>query len=137
MTRAMPLTSHVQDLAMSNTLDESRDDASLMQVDPIGLEITSNPQNSDDEYSDFAVDPEELAIIDELLLQVAAKRNQSQNAPLVTTDIEDYEAPRVVRLPKLLGVETTRQWHPPIQPQESRRDQNGKYNSPDPVALSC
>ncbi|EXJ57266.1 hypothetical protein A1O7_07613 [Cladophialophora yegresii CBS 114405] len=70
-----------------------------------------------DAYSDFADDPETLEIIDQLLLEAANQRREDAlaDAPLVVTDIEDYEDPRGVYLPKVRGVETTRQWGLPSQ----------------------
>jgi hypothetical protein len=59
------------------------------------------------DYGDFG-DEEELAIVDQLLSQVASKTEE--NASLIVTDIEDYEPPRGLRLPKVLGVEQTRRW---------------------------
>jgi hypothetical protein len=60
------------------------------------------------DYGDFASDQEELDIIDALLSQV-----ESQAAPPLVTDIEDYEGPRGIRLPKILGVESSPQWQAP------------------------
>ncbi|EXJ86679.1 hypothetical protein A1O3_03632 [Capronia epimyces CBS 606.96] len=95
---------------MSNLLDRPRENDTPMPVDTIDQEVPAEWQDNDDEYSDFGEDPEELEIVDRLLLEVAAQQTRGQNAPLVVTDIEDYEAPRGVRLPKVFGHETTRQW---------------------------
>jgi hypothetical protein len=54
------------------------------------------------DYGDFASDEEE--IINHLLGNLAPP-TPSADPPLVVTDIEDYEEPRGVRLPKVLGVE--------------------------------
>jgi hypothetical protein len=62
----------------------------------------------DDDFSDFGNDPEELEIIEQLFSQITSK--PPENASLIVTDIEDYEPPRGVRLPKVLGLEQTRQW---------------------------
>ncbi|EXJ87990.1 hypothetical protein A1O1_04917 [Capronia coronata CBS 617.96] len=109
MTLTTPPTDLAHDRAMSNTSSQSQDNGTLMRADTIDLKITARGQDDEDEYSDFAEDPEELEIIDQLLLEVAAKQTQGQSAPLVVTDIEDYEAPRGVRLPKVFGRETTPQ----------------------------
>ncbi|KAJ9615929.1 hypothetical protein H2200_002006 [Cladophialophora chaetospira] len=84
-----------------------------------------------DEYSDFADDPETLEIIDQLLLEAASQHKDDVlgNAPLVVTDIEDYEEPRGVRLPKVLSLETTRRWEVQAeragtQPKETVRDES-------------
>lgn len=86
-----------------------------------------------DEYSDFGDDPETLEIIDQLLLEAASQRREEvlANAPLVVTDIEDYEEPRGVRLPKVPGLETTRRWGSEVQiaepqPQQTVRDESGE-----------
>lgn len=55
------------------------------------------PDNESD-YGDFG-NEEELEIIDQLLGQVGEES-------LIVTDIEDYEAPRGARVPKILGIET-------------------------------
>ncbi len=129
---------------MSNTLGHPQDNETTpMQIDSIQSEIKSTLDDNDDEFSDFADDPEELEIIDRLLLEVASKQQQrpaqEEDAPLVVvTDIEDYEAPRGVRLPKVLGLETARhQWEiQRQQPQQrgsgdggdqSLRDQSGEF----------
>lgn len=50
------------------------------------------------DYGDFG-DDEDLAIIDQLFADAAF------DASLVVTDIEDYEPPRGIRLPKIFGYE--------------------------------
>ncbi|EXJ67264.1 uncharacterized protein A1O5_09277 [Cladophialophora psammophila CBS 110553] len=85
----------------------------LMQFEVVNTQTVTRPPEDEgtDEYSDFGEDPEALEIIDQLLLEAAGKSGQEQkNAPLVLTDIEDYEEPRGVRLPKVFGLEATRQW---------------------------
>ncbi|ETI25696.1 hypothetical protein G647_02470 [Cladophialophora carrionii CBS 160.54] len=79
-----------------------------------------------DEYSDFADDPETLEIIDQLLLEAANQRKEDAlaNAPLVVTDIEDYEDPRGVYLPKVPGVGTRRQWRLQSQSAGNQQQQN-------------
>jgi hypothetical protein len=89
-----------------STLDiPKQDDNSLMQLDT-NIQVSSLADN-DDEFSDFAEDPEELEII-ERLLEEAAQQTPGQNASLVVTDIEDYEPPQGVFLPKVFGHEATR-----------------------------
>jgi hypothetical protein len=95
-----------------------------------------------DEYSDFADDPETLDIIDQLLLEAANQRREDAlaNAPLVVTDIEDYEDPRGVRLPKVPGLETTRQWgrqspSTGTAQQQDIRDESGEL--PRKTSLPC
>jgi hypothetical protein len=62
--------------------------------------------DTESDYGDFANDAEELEIIDSLLSQ--AENWQGPNATsLLVTDIEDYEPPHGVRLPKILGIEQT------------------------------
>ena len=70
---------------------------------------STNRLTADDgsDYGDFG-DEEELEIVEQLLTQVASKPDEHE--PLHVIDIEDYEAPRGVRLPKVLGVESTRPW---------------------------
>jgi hypothetical protein len=63
-----------------------------------------------DEYSDFAEDPEALEIINQILLTAATQQQQDHPAPIEVTDIEDYEGPRGVRLPKVPNFEETRRY---------------------------
>jgi hypothetical protein len=68
---------------------------------------------SGSDYGDFASDEEE--IINHLLGNIAPP-SPSSDAPLLVTDIEDYEEPRGVRLPKVLGVgRSTPSWEPRVQ----------------------
>lgn len=124
----MPLTSPLNTLthnpAMSSTLDQPPSDDIRMEIDSVESQSKTNTLDDEDGFSDFAEDPEELEIIDQLLLEVAAKQKQSPFAPLVVTDIEDYEAPRGIHLPKVFGLETTRQWDGRPLPAELAVDQN-------------
>jgi hypothetical protein len=73
---------------------------------------------ADSDYGDFASDEEE--IINHLLGNLAPP-SPPVDPPLVVTDIEDYEEPRGVRLPKVLGVERSlSKWQSlvPIQVQD-------------------
>ena len=119
-----------------------------MHLDSNDTQDTGLPQHDDnfDEYSDFADDPEALEIIDQLLLAVADQRKEDAlaNAPLVVTDIEDYEEPRGVRLPKVFGFEAKHEQAIPesaavLQPQQIIRDESGKNNQTTPcfVLLTC
>lgn len=54
------------------------------------------------DYGDFTSDEE--AILNHLLENIASPSSLI-DAPLLVTDIEDYEQPRELRLPKVLGVE--------------------------------
>jgi hypothetical protein len=70
------------------------------------------------DYGDFAPDEEEII---NHLLENLAPPSPSADPPLVVTDIEDYEEPKGVRLPKVLGVERSLpKWQslPPIQVQD-------------------
>lgn len=60
------------------------------------------------DYGDFGNDDEELEIIEQLLTQVGSKPDEQES--LLVIDIEDYEPPRGVRLPKVLGIGYTRPW---------------------------
>ena len=107
-----------------------------MQLDSQEAREAVNPSKHEDldEYSDFADDPEALEIIDQLLLEAATQQNQEADAPLQVTDIEDYEEPRGVYLPKVRGFERTRQeefpsQHLGTQPQQVVRDEGGEYRN--------
>jgi hypothetical protein len=94
------------------------------------------PGDDTDAYSEFDEDPEALAIIDTLLNEASTK-SQAQEAieesasiaALEVTDIEDYEEPRGVRLPKVFGVETRRQWNPTRPQRQIIRDESGTHSS--------
>ncbi|KAG9774750.1 hypothetical protein KCU88_g5323, partial [Aureobasidium melanogenum] len=114
---------------MSNLANgpRSQDNDQLMAVDAIDINITAGKwQDIEDEYSDFAEDPEELEIIDRLLLEVATQQATRTEVvappPLVVTDIEDYEAPRAVRLPKVYGHQTVRHWGAHDQSESSEQN---------------
>ena len=80
------------------------------------------------DYGDFASDEEEII---NHLLQKAVPQSAGAGAPLLVTDIEDYEEPRGVRLPKVLGVERSLQAWPP-QVQFQSHDQILRNSSPSP-----
>ena len=71
-------------------------DEPQLSLPPVAVTAT------DSDYGDFASDEEE--IINSLLGDIAPP-SQFTDAPLLVTDIEDYEGPMGVRLPKVLGVE--------------------------------
>lgn len=59
-----------------------------------------NPDNVSD-YGDFGSDAEEIQILDELLASIEpAGRDEERVPSFVVTDIEDYEPPRGILLPK-------------------------------------
>lgn len=57
------------------------------------------PDNASD-YGDFGSDADEVEILDLLLAQVDTKSVEDQRPPLRITDIEDYEPPKYILLPK-------------------------------------
>jgi hypothetical protein len=78
--------------------DESMTDDVELQRPVLPVAITE----AGSDYGDFASDEEE--IINHLLGNLAPPSPPAE-PPLIVTDIEDYEEPRGVRLPKVLGVE--------------------------------
>lgn len=72
---------------------------------------------STDNFSDFGSDAEETEILNQLVTDV-------ENAQLTITDIEDYEPPRGVRLPKNIGFETR-----PIEILRDPSTQTGKKDA--------
>jgi hypothetical protein len=66
------------------------------------LQATKTVHDDGSDYGDFTVDEE--ALINELLANIQPG-NTTTNEPLVLTDIEDYEEPTGIRLPKTLGKE--------------------------------
>ena len=60
---------------------------------------TSAILDSASDYGDFGSDAEELEILHDLLAQVTSGNEEGQE-PCVVTDIEDYEPPRGILLPK-------------------------------------
>lgn len=85
------------------------DDVPLISITDTFIEST-NRLTADDgsDYGDFGNDEGELEIVEQLLTQVASKPDEHES--LLVIDIEDYEPPRGVRLPKVLGLEQTRHW---------------------------
>jgi hypothetical protein len=96
----------VSDESMTDDVEHQR------PVLPVAITETGS------DYGDFASDEEE--IINHLLGNLAPP-SPPADPPLIVTDIEDYEEPRGVRLPKVLGVERSfPKWQSlvPIQVQE-------------------
>lgn len=96
---------------MSTQPNDSKDPATISVSDTF-IEST-NRLTADDgsDYGDFGNDEEELQIVEQLLQQATSNASKEEKeAPLVVIDIEDYEAPRGIRLPKVLGLESTRLW---------------------------
>lgn len=80
---------------MTTTL---RCDKDQMADDAIPLTNTLPDTASD--YGDFGSDADEIEILDLLLAQVDSKVNEGQAPTLLVTDIEDYEPPKYLLLPK-------------------------------------
>lgn len=79
------------------------------------LEDARTLLDTESDYGDFTNDAEELEIIDTLLSE-AENWQRPDASSLLVTDIEDYEPPQGVRLPKILGIEqTSRLWEAPGQ----------------------
>lgn len=56
--------------------------------------------DSASDYGDFGSDADEIEILDLLLAQIDSKVEENQEPPLLVTDIEDYEPPKFLLLPK-------------------------------------
>lgn len=142
MMPTSPLTSHYRDSTIP-----AQDSETYMDFDSIAIQQPANPQQDadTDEYSDFPDDEEALEIIDRLLIQATNQHAQEQNAPLQVTDIEDYEDPRGIRLPKVPGLDPTQQWNVQNQPAKTQvqqviREESGKLfrlNLDTFVLLTC
>lgn len=107
------------DLEEQTTSESPRHESQAMSIvenNDIGkgkLEDTTTLHETESDYGDFANDAEELEIIDSLLSE-AENWQRPDAASLLVTDIEDYEPPKGVRLPKILGVEqSSRLWEAP------------------------
>lgn len=104
----------------------------LLETQVPSTQIVTYEASSD--YSDFASDEED--IINHLLTN-AIPSSASAGASLLVTDIEDYEEPKGVRLPKVLGVQRSPyKWLPQIQvgaPKQTLRD-GCPSNSTHPIA---
>jgi hypothetical protein len=69
---------------------------------PQELPATEALHDDGSDYGDFTLDEE--AVINELLSNIPPG-NTTADEPLVLTDIEDYDEPAGIRLPKILGKE--------------------------------
>lgn len=76
------------------------------------LEATEDVHDDGSDYGDFTLDEQE--IINGLLANLTPGNTVAEE-PVELTDIEDYEEPRGVRLPKTLGKEL---WIPPWMQQQ-------------------
>lgn len=61
---------------------------------------TFSPDDNASDYGDFGSDVEEATIIEDLLTQATSQQAEAQDVPLLVTDIEDYESPHGILLPK-------------------------------------
>lgn len=106
----------IEDTALQPTIHDeimTADVERQLPLSPIAITETGS------DYGDFASDEEE--IINHILGNVEPT-SLLLDPPLLVTDIEDYEEPRGVRLPKILGVERSIPiWVPQVQVRE--RDQ--------------
>lgn len=104
MTPSIPLTSSTT----SNVLHGA----------PLDMSGPSHPStvlvDDESDYGEFTVD--EQNIIDDLLAQAGSSGAHGDEL-LKLTDIEDYEEPKDVHLPKTLGKES---WTPPWMRQQAR-----------------
>jgi hypothetical protein len=101
---------------------------------------STNRLTADDrsDYGDFGNDQEELEIVEQLLEQAAWNASKlDENESLVVIDIEDYEPPRGVRLPKVLGLESTRLWETPRSQSNTQILRHGESaNRKSPIRLA-
>lgn len=116
MTPTNDPSAHLEEQTASEPPRHESQAMSVGENNDIGkgkLEETATLLDTESDYGDFANDAEELEIIDSLLSE--AENWQSPDAAsLLVTDIEDYEPPKGVRLPKILGVEqSSRLWEAP------------------------
>jgi len=87
----------------------------VIEIHPVAISDSILSETHSD-YGNFASDPEELEIVDELLSQITTKQALPY-PPYIVTDIEDYESPETILLPKNLGFE---------QPSDSAQSQSDK-----------
>jgi hypothetical protein len=116
-----------EELHTSKTPQDDPDAMSIVEDSTLKInrEDPSIPLDTESDYGDFANDAEELEIIDTLLSE--AENGQRLDASsLLVTDIEDYEPPKGVRLPKILGVEHTSY---PREPSDQTLQDSGAQNS--------
>jgi hypothetical protein len=97
--------------------------------------VQSGVRDDDSDYGDFASDEEDI-IID--LLSSIPVPNEPSEAPLIVTDIEDYEEPRGVRLPKVLGTERwPGKWQPQVHFQREDQGLRSDITSTRTYHCSC
>lgn len=92
-------------VSTTTTDNDAAHGASLLTM---SSHLEANEPIADDasDYGDFTLDEQD--IIHQLLANITPG-NHTGEQPLVLTDIEDYEEPRGVRLPRTLGKEL---WNP-------------------------
>ena len=100
---------HLDELAATTVWLNNSQYSGMADLAPFsGLQDQAADATSD--YgSDFS--PDEVDILNELLSQTPAAEGEPDE-PLVIIDIEDYEDPKGVRLPKILGEV---KWSPPAR----------------------
>jgi hypothetical protein len=107
------------------------DEIMIEDVEPQLLLSPAAITENGSDYGDFASDEED--IINSLLGNIAPP-SPLTDAPLLVTDIEDYEEPRGIRLPKVLGVErSTPFWLSQVQFQnqdQTVRDGDSSHSIP-------
>jgi hypothetical protein len=110
MTSTNDPSAHLEEQTTSEPPRHESQAMSIVENNDIGK---GKLEDTESDYGDFANDAEELEIIDSLLSE-AENWQPSDAASLLVTDIEDYEPPKGVRLPKILGVEqSSRLWEAP------------------------
>ena len=86
---------------MSNLLPEKQQEQTSLACHPAGP--PGNIEHDGSDYGDFGTE-EELTQLEDVLTQLDS---QITEVHLAVTDIEDYEPPNGVRLPKVIAVEQT------------------------------
>ena len=113
MTTTPDPSSHLAEQSISEATQGEYQAMSVLEDTPNEenkLGNTATLLETESDYGDFANDAEELEIIDSLLSE-AENWQCPDTSTLLVTDIEDYEPPKGVRLPKILGAEqSSRPW---------------------------
>lgn len=116
MTPTNDPSSHLEEQNISEVPQEESQAMNIVEdtvFEKSKLDKTTTLLETESDYGDFANDAEELEIIDTLLSE-AENWQRPDAASLLVTDIEDYEPPKGVRLPKILGFEqSSRPWQAP------------------------
>ncbi len=89
-------------------------------------ETTKTIHDDASDYGDFTLDEQE--ILNELLANTIPGTTTVADEPLELTDIEDYEEPKGVRLPKTLG---KAQWIPPWMQQQPQAQNAAQFTVED------